>query len=186
MRGAGNLLGREQHGHINGIGFDLYCQMMERAVSERRGEAPPAELRATINLGLDIRIPPAYIASESLRLRTYKRVAGVTSPEERQEVLRELEDRFGPAPAAVGNLLDYAVLKALCEKLLVASVERRGEQVAVKFYEQTPVRPEQVVRLLRRRNGLRFDPAGVLWVTWRREDGSAVKAVQEVLLQLQP
>jgi transcription-repair coupling factor (superfamily II helicase) len=185
LRGAGNLLGREQHGHINALGFDLYCQMMERAVAERKGEAPAPELRATINLGLDIRIPPTYIESEGLRLRTYKSVAGVTSEEERNEALRELEDRFGPAPTAVGNLLDYAVLKALCERLLVASVERRGEQVAVKFFEQTPVRPEQIVRLLRGKNGLRLDPSGVLWVTWSREKGSLVEAVRKVLLQLQ-
>ena len=185
LRGAGNLLGRQQHGHVNAIGFDLYCQMMERAVAERKGEAAPPELRATINLGLDIRIPPAYIESESLRLRTYKRIAGVTSEEERQEVRRELEDRFGQAPPAVGNLLDYAVLKAVCERLLVASVERRNDQIAVKFHEQTPVRPEQVVRLLRRQNGLRLDPSGVLWVSWRREQGGAVEALQKVLLQLQ-
>jgi transcription-repair coupling factor (superfamily II helicase) len=185
LRGAGNLLGREQHGHINAIGFDLYCQMMERAVAERKGEAPGPELRATINLGLDIRIPPSYIESEGLRLRTYKRVAGVTSDEERHEAVRELEDRFGPAPAAVGNLLDYAVLKALCERLLVASVERRGEQVALKFFDQTPVRPEQLVRLLRGKNGLRLDPSGVLWVTWQRGKGSVVEAIRNVLLQLQ-
>jgi transcription-repair coupling factor (superfamily II helicase) len=185
LRGAGNLLGRQQHGHVNAIGFDLYCQMMERAVAERKGEAPQAELRATINLGLDIRIPPGYIESENLRLRTYKRIAGVGSDEERQEVLRELEDRFGAAPPAVGNLLDYAVLKALCERLLVSAVERRGDQVAVRFYEQTPVRPEPVVRLLRGGNGLRLDPSGVLWVSWRREEGGPVEAVRRVLLQLQ-
>jgi transcription-repair coupling factor (superfamily II helicase) len=185
LRGAGNMLGRQQHGHVNALGFDLYCQMMERAVAERKGEAGSPELRATINLGLDVRIPPAYIESESLRLRTYKRIASVTSEVDRQEVRRELEDRFGQVPPAVGNLLDYAVLKALCERLLVASVERRHDQIAVRFHEQTPVRPEQVVRLLRGQNGLRLDPSGVLWVAWRREQGGAVEALQKVLLQLQ-
>jgi transcription-repair coupling factor (superfamily II helicase) len=185
LRGAGNLLGREQHGQINSIGFDLYCQMMERAVAERKGEAPPAELRSTINLGLDIRIPPAYISSESLRLRTYKRIAEVTSDAARDEVLRELQDRFGPPPTAVGNLLDYAVLKALCEQLLVVSVERRADQIALKFYEQTPVRPEQVVRLIRGRKGVRLDPSGVLWLPWDAGQGSAPEAARKVLLQLQ-
>ena len=85
----------------------------------------------------------------------------------------------------MGNLLDYAVLKALCERLLVASVERRADQVALKFYEQTPVRPEQVVRVIRSRKGIRLDPSGVLWLTWTAADGSATEAVRKVLLQLQ-
>ncbi|HEX2715161.1 MAG TPA: transcription-repair coupling factor, partial [Candidatus Acidoferrales bacterium] len=131
LRGAGNLLGRQQHGHINAIGFDLYCQMLERAVASLKGEEAAPELRATLNLGLDIRIAPEYIPNENLRLRTYKRIAGISSEAEQEEVRHELEDRFGPLPPAVEHLLDYAVLKALCEKLLVASVDRRGSQVAV-------------------------------------------------------
>jgi len=191
LRGAGNLLGRQQHGHINAIGFDLYCQMLERAVSELKGEAAAPELRVTLNLGLDIRIPSEYVPSENLRLRTYKRIAGVTTEPEHEELLRELEDRFGPPPQAVRNLLDYAVLKAVCERLLVASVERRGARVGIKFHDHTPVRPENVVRLLRRSGGrglgLRLDPSGVLWMDWVPQGGAAgvIASVQKVLLQLQ-
>ncbi|MBI3663730.1 MAG: transcription-repair coupling factor [Acidobacteria bacterium] len=189
LRGAGNLLGAEQHGHVNAVGFDLYCRMLERAVAELKGEAPQLELRATLNLGVDIRIPPEYIPGENLRLRTYKRIAGVTGEAEREEVARELKDRFGPPPPAVEHLLDYAVLKALCERLLVASVERRGEQVAVKFYEQTPVRPEHVVNVVRSSQGMRMDPTGVLWLpagrAERRGDGGVTETVRNVLLQLQ-
>jgi len=185
LRGAGNLLGRQQHGHINAIGFDLYCQMLERAVASLKGEAAAPELRATLNLGLDIRIPAEYIPSENLRLRTYKRIAGISSEAERKEVRRELEDRFGPLPRAVEHLLDYAALKALCEGLLVASVERRGAQVAVKFHPQTPLRPEQFVRAVKARRGLRLDPSGVLWMNLEREKGSVAQDVRNVLLQLQ-
>src|SRR6202041_796006 len=103
LRGAGNLLGREQHGHIEAVGFDMYCQMMERAVAERKGEAVTPERRAVLNLGQEIRIPPEYIESENLRLRIYKRISGVTAQNERDEVRRELEDRFGPPPPAVEN-----------------------------------------------------------------------------------
>src|ERR1700726_1527101 len=116
LRGAGNLLGREQHGHIEAVGFDMYCQMMERAVAERKGEDVAPERRTTLNLGQEIRIPPEYIESENLRLRIYKRIAGVASEAERVEVARELEHRFGPPPPAVANLLDYAMLKAQAEK----------------------------------------------------------------------
>ena len=185
LRGAGNLLGREQHGHIEAVGFDLYCQMMERAVAERKGEAVAPERRATLNLGQDIRIPPEYIESENLRLRIYKRIASVTSESARNEVLHELEDRFGPPPPAVANLLDYAVLKALAEKLLVASVDRRGDQVGIKFYDDTPLGPERLVKMIRKRRDMRLDPAGVLWLGWKGVQGGAMEAVRNVLLQLQ-
>ncbi len=185
LRGAGNLLGREQHGHIEAVGFDMYCQMMERAVAERKGEAVALERRATLNLGQEIRIPPEYIESENLRLRIYKRIANVTTDAEREEVRRELEDRFGPPPASVDNLLDYAVLKALAEKLLVASVDHRGDQVAIKFYEDTPLGPEKLVKLIRKRKGMRLDPSGVLWFEWKGEKGGPTGATRNVLLQLQ-
>jgi len=185
LRGAGNLLGRQQHGHINAIGFDLYCQMLERAVAGLKGEAEAPELRTTFSLGLDIRIPPEYVPSENLRLRTYKRIAEISSEAEREEVRREFEDRFGPLPLAVENLLEYAVLKALCEKLLVASVERHGEQVAIRFHLQTPLRPEQLVRVVRARGGMKLDPSGVLRMNLPRGPGSLTEEIRNILLQLQ-
>jgi transcription-repair coupling factor (superfamily II helicase) len=191
LRGAGNLLGREQHGHIEAVGFDMYCQMMERAVAERKGEAVTPERRATLNLGQDIRIPPEYIENENLRLRIYKRIASVTSDAEREEVGRELEDRFGPLPPAVNNLLDYAVIKATAERLLVATADRRGDQIAIKFHENTPLGPERLVKLIGKRRDLRLDPGGVLWLTWKKgkdgKDGksSPMDAVRNMLKQLQ-
>jgi transcription-repair coupling factor (superfamily II helicase) len=185
LRGAGNLLGREQHGHIEAIGFDMYCQMMERAVAERKGESVAPERRATLNLGQEIRIPPEYIDSENLRLRIYKRISSVTTDAGRNEVRKELEDRFGPPPPSVENLLDYAVLKALAEKLFVATVDRRGDQVAMKFYEDTPLGPEKLVKLLRKRKGMRLDPSGVLWIDWKGIHGGPMGAVRNVLQQLQ-
>jgi transcription-repair coupling factor (superfamily II helicase) len=188
LRGAGNLLGREQHGHIEAVGFDLYCQMMERAVAERKGQAVGPERRATLNLGQDIRIPPEYIENENLRLRIYKRIATVTSDTERDEVQRELEDRFGPLPPAVANLLDYAVVKAMAERLLVSSADRRGDQIAIKFHEDTPLGPERLVRLIAKRRDLRLDPGGVLWMSSKAaRDGKKdpLELVRNVLKQLQ-
>jgi transcription-repair coupling factor (superfamily II helicase) len=185
LRGAGNLLGREQHGHIEAVGFDMYCQMLERAVAERKGEAVTPERRATLNLGQEIRIPPEYIESENLRLRIYKRIAEVRSAAERGEVRKELEDRFGPIPPAVENLLDYAELRAMAEKLLVAAMDRRGEQVAIKFYDDTPLGPERIVKLIRNRRDMRLDPSGALWLDWRGYQGGVMAAVRNVLKQLQ-
>jgi len=185
LRGAGNILGRQQHGHINAIGFDLYCQMLDRAVAQRKGESVRPERRATVNLGLDIRIPPEYIAEENLRLRTYKRIAGLEKPEAREALLRDLSDRFGPPPPAIQNLLDYSVLKSLAETLGVASIERRAAQVNVKFHEQTTVAPERLVKLLRSVRGLRLDPSGVLSIEIERGAGRVAELVRNVLLRLE-
>jgi transcription-repair coupling factor (superfamily II helicase) len=185
LRGAGNLLGRQQHGHINAIGFDLYTQMLDRAVAQRKGESVRPERRATVNLGLDIRIPPEYIAEENLRLRTYKRIAELDRPEARQALLQDLSDRFGPPPQAILNLLDYSVLKSLAEALGVASIERRAAQVAVKFHAETPVPPERLVNVVRSMRGLRLDPAGVLWIEIERGVGRVAESIRNVLLRLE-
>jgi transcription-repair coupling factor (superfamily II helicase) len=185
LRGAGNLLGREQHGQIVAVGFDLYCRLLERAVAERKGEAVAPERRTTLNLGQDIRIPAQYIESENLRLRIYKRIAEIAGEKERDEVRQELVDRFGPPPQAVENLLDYALLKALAEKLLVSSIERRGDQVAARFYEETPIKPEKLVKVIRGKRGMKLDPSGLLWFDWKSEGNGVADAARKVLLQLQ-
>ncbi len=185
LRGAGNLLGGQQHGHINAIGFDLYVQMLERAVSTLKGEEVKPEMRATINLGVDIRIPEEYIPNENLRLRTYKRIAGITGDTERDEVNSELTDRFGAPPAAVGNLLDYALLKGLAERILISSIERRANEVAVKFHPETPLSPENLVKFIRsQKEGLRLDPSGTLWMRLDRR-GRVAESVRNVLLPLE-
>jgi transcription-repair coupling factor (superfamily II helicase) len=188
LRGAGNILGREQHGQIESVGFDLYCRLLERAVAERKGEAVASERHVTLNLGVDIRIPTEYIESENLRLRIYKRIAEVSNEEQREEVWRELQDRFGPPPPGAANLLDYAVLKAQAERLAVNSIERRGDQVAIRFYEETPVEGEKFVGVIREhsgKGGLRLDPKGVLWMDWKTFGRGVLESVQNVLRQLQ-
>src|SRR2546427_802137 len=185
LRGAGNLLGREQHGHIAAIGFDLYTQMLERAVAAKKGEAEQPELRATLNLGMDIRIPPEYLPSESSRLRTYKRIAEIRNEDEREILRRELADRFGPPPPAINNLLDYAVLKSLCERLQISSVDRRANEAVIKFYPTTSVRPERLVRLVRKEKGTKLDPSGVLTITLERSNRSIAEAIGNVLLPLE-
>lgn len=185
LRGAGNLLGREQHGHIAAIGFDLYTQMLERAVAAKKGEGEQPELRATLNLGMDIRIPPEYLPSESLRLRTYKRIAEIHNETERETLRRELQDRFGAPPTAIDNLLDYALLKSLCERLQISSVDRRGNEAVIKFHPTTSVSPERLVRLVRKGKGTKLDPTGVLTIALERGNKSIAEAIRNVLLPLE-
>ena len=184
LRGAGNILGRQQHGHIEAIGFDMYCSMLERAVSRLKGEEVAADLRTTLNLGFDVRIPQDYIPSENLRLRTYKRVSSITTEAEKQDVRKELEDRFGKLPTSVENLLEYAVLKSMCERLRISSVERQGTRIAVRFHPETTLDPARVVSVVRSRPGIKLDPTGVLWMEVKRGE-SLPTVLRNVLLGLQ-
>jgi len=162
IRGAGNLLGQEQHGHVNAIGFDLYTQLLERAMAELKGEAPAPEARTALRLGADIRIPAGYIDNERQRLRIYKRIASLESVGERRALVAELEDRFGPLPQPVQNLLAYAALKTVAEGLLVESIERRQGEVILRFHPETRVRPERLVGFVRGTPGARLEPTGEL------------------------
>ena len=184
LRGAGNMLGRQQHGHIEAIGFDMYCQMLERAVSKLKGEEVAPELRTTLSLGLDVRIPENYIPSENLRLRTYKRISSIATDEEKQDVHRELTDRFGAPPTSVENLLEYAVLKSMCERLRISAVERQGNRVAIRFHPETPLDPAALVKVVRSRKGIKLDPSGVLWLETTRGE-PVPSALRNVLLGLQ-
>src|SRR5438876_3963467 len=184
LRGAGNLLGRQQHGHIEAVGFDMYTQMLERAVSKLKGEEAAPELRTQLNLGLDLRIPQEYILTENLRLRTYKRVSSIRSEDERNDVARELADRFGKLPASLENLLDYAVLKSICERLRISAVERQGSRLAIRFHPETPIDPAALVKVVRSREGIKLDPVGVLWMETMRGEVVPV-ALRNVLLALE-
>jgi transcription-repair coupling factor (superfamily II helicase) len=184
LRGAGNMLGRQQHGHIEAIGFDLYCQMLERAVSKLKGDDVTPELRTTLSLGFDVRIPQEYIPSENLRLRTYKRISSISTEAEKQDVRKELEDRFGALPKSVENLLEYATLKSMSERLRISSVERQGSRVAIRFYPETTLDPARLVSVVRSRKGIKLDPSGVLWMEVTRGE-SVPESVRNVLLGLQ-
>jgi transcription-repair coupling factor (superfamily II helicase) len=184
LRGAGNMLGRQQHGHIEAIGFDLYCQMLERAVSKLKGEDAAPELRTALNLGFDVRIPQEYIPSENLRLRTYKRISSIATETEKADVRKELEDRFGKPPQPVENLLEYATLKSTCERLRISSVERQGSRVAIRFHPETTLDPATLVSVVRSRKGIKLDPSGVLRMELTRGE-SVPGTLRNVLLGLQ-
>ena len=162
LRGAGNLLGGEQSGHIEAVGFELYTQMLERAVREMKGEAAPEEAETQLNLGLNIRIPASYIPEENQRLRMYKRVAGVETESQLNDVRGELEDRYGEPPPAVRNLLEYATLKLLSVAVGVINIERKRDLVTVKFRQNAAVDPERLARFVSSQRGAQFSPDGLL------------------------
>jgi transcription-repair coupling factor (superfamily II helicase) len=185
LRGAGNLLGGEQSGHIEAIGFELYTQMLERAVREMKGEAAPDEAETQLNLGLNIRIPGEYVPEENQRLQMYKRVARVETESQLGDVGAELEDRYGPPPPAVRNLLDYASLKLLCMRVGVNAIDRKRETVTFKFRQNATVDPEQLARFVSAQRGAQFTPDGMLKFALKATAAEEVlRALRTVLEQL--
>src|SRR5450755_1905348 len=185
LRGAGNLLGGEQSGHIEAIGFELYTQMLERAVREMKGEAAPDEAETQLNLGLNIRITADYIPEENQRLQMYKRVARVETESQLGDVGAELQDRYGPPPPPVRNLLDYASLKLLCMRVGVNAIERKRDSVTFKFRQNAAVDPEQLARFVGAQRGAQFTPDGMLkFVLKATAADEVLRALRTVLEQL--
>jgi len=156
------LLGGKQHGHINNIGFDLYCQMLERAIKEAQGEELLPETQTQVNLKIRIKIPPEYIPNENQRLSIYKRVSLITEQSEIDFLRNELEDRFGPVPDEVEQLIEYTRLRRLAGKALVQSIEKVKEGIIIKFHDKTPIRPQKLVETVSSHPGLSLSPRGYL------------------------
>ncbi|HEX5412694.1 MAG TPA: transcription-repair coupling factor [Terriglobia bacterium] len=186
LRGAGNVLGQQQHGHLNAIGIDLYLRMLDEAVHELKGEPSRPEVRTTLNLGINIKIPESYIADERQRLRMYKRISALQTQEALREIEAELTDRYGPVPLPVTHLLNYAVLKSRAEQLMIQSVERKGSEVRMRFHEQTPVSPQRLMQIVKGRRGSVFQPDGVLRMQIKDGSGDPLEELENILLELQP
>jgi transcription-repair coupling factor (superfamily II helicase) len=185
LRGAGNLLGGEQSGHIEAIGFELYTQMLDRAIREMKGEVGVEEAETQLNLGLNIRIPAEYIPEENQRLRMYKRVAGVETESQLSDVTSELQDRYGEPPQAVRNLLDYASLKLLSIRVGVNAIERKRDSVTFKFRQNAAVDPEHLARFVSAQRGAQFTPDGMLkFVLKAAAADDVLRALRTVLEQL--
>jgi transcription-repair coupling factor (superfamily II helicase) len=162
LRGAGNILGAQQSGHLNAIGLDLYLKMLDQTVEEIKGMPAKPEVHTTLNLGADIKIPSEYIADESQRLRMYKRISGLGNVEARAGLEAELTDRYGTPPRSVQTLLDYAVLKSRAESMLIQSIDRKASEVWIRFHPETPVSPENVARFVHGHRDARLRPDGTL------------------------
>ena len=184
LRGAGNLLGAEQHGHLNAIGVDLYLKMLEQTVEEMKSGAAKPEVRTTLSLGLDIKIPETYIADESQRLRMYKRISGLATVEESADLGAELVDRYGDLPASVSNLLQYAILKSAAERLLVQAIERKADEIWMRFHPDTSLPPQKLAAFVKARRGATFRPDGTLRFQLPGHDGDLLDRLRNVLREL--
>ncbi len=203
IRGAGNLLGKSQHGHMEAIGYELYCRLLRLAVSARLaragGEDGPGEegdgawegFSAQVELAVDAFIPPDYIPDEIHKLDMYKRIAGLESDEEREELEAEMQDRYGKPPQAVKNLLRISLLRVRGSRLGLLEIKGGGGRLAFIFSPKAPVRPEGIPRLVAAyKKKLGFTPLGnpTLSLAYAldglaQKDGERVLQLAETLME---
>ena len=185
LRGAGNLLGGEQSGQIAAVGFETYTQLLDEEVKRLKGEKVETAARANLKLQLDVRIPTDYITDETQRLQAYKRLAEIAGEEERAAAASELKDRYGPLPRAVRNLLDYALVKSRAEALRIASIERKGARLEIRFREDSKIDPRSLMRFVAAKKGASFSPDGRFeWAGFDYGEAEALDRIMGLLKRL--
>ena len=189
LRGAGNMLGGEQSGHIEAVGFELYTSMLEAAVKEMKGESAEERPTTQLNLGIALRIDESYVAEENQRLRLYKKIASAASEKAIADLRAEMEDRYGQLPDATVYLLEAAALRLECERMGVAQIDRRRSELQVRFVENAQVDPQHLMQLVARnaKRGAQFTPQGVLKypLSTARPD-EVLLEIRELLANLAP
>jgi transcription-repair coupling factor (superfamily II helicase) len=183
IRGSGNLLGAEQHGHIAAVGFDLYSKLLAEAVRELKGGAPEEAPETVVTVEVEALLPETYVHEVGQRLALYKRLAGITRSAEIDEVRDELRDRFGPLPPPVVRLLEVVELRTAARALGIERLEAAGSKVLLTFAPSTPVSPERLLRAIRAEPGrLRLKKEFILEATLPQGPWPVVrKALGELL-----
>jgi transcription-repair coupling factor (superfamily II helicase) len=161
IRGAGNLLGAEQSGHVHAVGFDLYMEMLEKAVAELKGQTIEEEFETSIQLKINAFIPEEYIDDVTLRLSLYRKIASAKTREAVRAIESELQDRFGTIPAEVTNLADIMRLKLISRELLITRIYERDGWIRMEFSPETKIEPQDLLSLAKRKDGkIRLFPEG--------------------------
>ena len=192
IRGAGNLLGAEQSGHMEAVGYDLYCKMLSEAVKEAKGiEDISDKFDTTVDIVTDAYIPAGYIANEFQKLDIYKRIAGIETEEEKDEMLEELIDRFGEPPKSVLSLLRVARLKALAHAVYITEIKQTGSLIKLTMFERARINPEKIPELIAQyKSSLKFNMAENPYFTFDLKNGSVAKkrdvldVVEELISQM--
>lgn len=182
LRGAGNILGGQQSGHLDALGFDLYTKMLERTIGELRGEEVADEAGVAINLGIDLAIPKDYISDTGQRLRTYKRIASARSPLEIETVRNEILDRYGRIPDSVENLFSFGNLRQVAESMAILSIDASVSGFAIKLSENSRIAPEKLMDLVDNDPTFSFSPGGVLRCS--SLEGTLVGSIERALAQI--
>ena len=181
IRGAGNLLGERQSGHMEAVGYDLYCKMLNSAVKKYKGIVEEKDFETSIDIGINAFIPPDYIPNEFQKLDIYKRIAAIENEEERDDMLEELIDRFGEPPKSVLNLLEISNVRNMAHNVYVTEVSDKGEGIKFVMHEKAKVHPERIPELVEKFQGeLNFKPESIPYFVYKAK-GNKLKENRNVL-----
>lgn len=185
IRGAGNILGAKQHGHMQAVGYDLYCKMLNEAVKNLKGISTAEAFDTSIDLDVDAYIPPSYIVNEVQKLDIYKRIAGIENDKECGDMKEELLDRFGEIPKSVDNLLRIAMIKVKAHLLYMTEVKGKNELISFVFRPDAKIKVENIPLLLQKYKGkLSFEPKGQPSLHLRYKKYGVVEKDEKLLLSL--
>ena len=182
IRGAGNLLGEAQSGHMEAVGYDLYCKMLNEAVRKLKGGEEEEIFNTSIDLNIDAYIPDSYIRNEYQKLDVYKRIAAIENEEEMDDMMEELIDRFGDIPKKVQQLLHIAALKGLAHEAYVTAVEQKGEAFKFTMYEKAKIDVQKIPSLLGKyRNSLTFKAEEIPYFMYQKRGKSGKETGESVI-----
>ncbi len=182
IRGAGNLLGARQHGHMQAVGYDLYCKMLNEAVKNLKGISTREDFNTTVDLDVDAFIPPAYIVNEIQKLDIYKRIAGIENQAECDDMKEELLDRFGAVPGEVENLFRIAMIRVSAHRLYMTEVRGRGGEIRFTFKPDARIMPERIPEILKMYDKLSFNHKGTPFFLFRYKKCGMVEKDAQMLL----
>jgi len=187
IRGAGNLLGARQHGHMEAVGYDLYCKMLNEAVKRLKGEkVENDEFETNIDLKMDAFIPADYIPNEFQKLDVYKRIAEIETEPERDDMVDELIDRFGEPPQSVCNLLEIALLKARAHDAYITAIVEKANQIRITMFPQAKVATDKIPDLLAAYQGkLRFVPQTTPYFVYQQKEEPLLRQLSELVNEMQ-
>jgi transcription-repair coupling factor (superfamily II helicase) len=172
IRGAGNFLGSQQHGYLEAVGFDYYMHLLGQTIKRLKGESVE-EVKSDINMRVDIRIPDDYLPQINMRLNLYKRISSIENLEDIDKIQKEIEDRYGPFPPSVKNLLQYGVLKFIAQIIRIQSIDRIGRKIVLKFFPTSSADLKHIQTILERYSGS-FTPQGVMVLNLPSENESDI------------
>ncbi len=182
IRGAGNLLGAKQHGHMQAVGYDLYCKMLNESVKSLKGISLAEDFSTSVDIDVDAFIPPAYIVNEVQKLDIYKRIAGIENMGERDDMREELLDRFGEIPAPVENLLRIAMIRVNAHKLYMTEVKGKNGEIRFTLKADANITPEGIPKVLKRHEKLSFSAKGTPFFLFRYKKCGMVERDAQMLL----
>jgi transcription-repair coupling factor (superfamily II helicase) len=154
IRGAGNLLGTQQHGHMASVGYDMYCRLLEESVREIKGDIKEEYIETTIEIPINAYIPSEYIEDEMLKIEIYKKIASISNNEEKMDIEEEIIDRFGDVPKALENLINIAYIKALAQRAKILSIRQLNKDILIGFKNSQVIDIETVRKMNERFNNI--------------------------------